>query len=105
MSAALALVDGVVGEIGGGDYARPTPCAGWDVRAVLNHVVATTAKFSQYALGHTTSPRTVHDDVLGTDPRASFRAATKASTIAWENDVRLESKRSVPSAVWCVHRG
>ena len=39
-SRALDATRGVIAGIRQGQWAAPTPCQGWDVRALVNHVVA-----------------------------------------------------------------
>lgn len=73
----------VVAAIGAEDWQRRTPCAEWTVRELLNHVVATTTKFSDFAAGLTDAPRPPAGDVLGDDPAAAYDAARVRSADAW----------------------
>lgn len=60
-----------------------TPCPGWSVADVLNHVVATTTKFTQFAEGQTDTPRTPRGDLLLADPWLAFEQCRAASATAW----------------------
>lgn len=50
---------------------------------MLNHVIATTTKFSQFASGLTDSPRTPIGDLLGDAPLPSFERCRASSADAW----------------------
>ncbi|MCW2606425.1 MAG: hypothetical protein JWO60_1118 [Frankiales bacterium] len=63
-----------------GDLQRPTPCAEWDVRALLAHVVATTDGLVAMLDG--TEPDW-GKDALGDDPAAAVRASSRAALVAW----------------------
>ena len=65
---------------------RPTPCRGWDVRALVNHVCS-----EQLWAPHLVGGETIEqvgdrydDDVLGADPRTTCKMAVDASTAAFE---------------------
>ena len=70
----------VVDQIGRDQLSRPTPCAAWDVRDVVNHVVGEALWVPQLLTGHTIDE--VGDrfagDLLGHDPAGSWRAADLA---------------------------
>jgi uncharacterized protein (TIGR03086 family) len=77
----------VVDALGPPDLSRQTPCAGWDVRQVIAHVVGTTMKFTAFALGETERPSRPTGDVLGDslddEFRQSYWEAAAASNAAW----------------------
>ena len=73
----------VVTKIRADDLSKPTPCTEWDVRELLNHLVATTTKFTDFALGSTDAPVTPTGDLLGADPVAAFEAEVRRSAVAW----------------------
>jgi uncharacterized protein (TIGR03086 family) len=62
-----------------GQWAAPTPCTAWDVRALVNHVVGANRRYTMLLHGATTDQveATRAADHLGDDPAASF-AATAA---------------------------
>jgi len=74
----------VVGQIGHDQLSRSTPCPGWDVRDVVNHVVGEALWLPQLLSGHTIDE--VGDrfagDLLGHDPAGSWRAADLAARAA-----------------------
>lgn len=78
------VFDAIVDRLDPGDLSRPTPCEGWDVRTVLNHVVAEALWLSQLLAGLTIADvGDVFDgDVLGEDPGRSWRAADAGARYA-----------------------
>jgi len=67
-------------------YAAPSPCAGWTVRQVGNHLVASLTLLARIAEGEPVPPaefdtRAMADtDHLGADPAAAFHTAAQRST-------------------------
>ena len=76
-----------------------TPCDGWDVRALVNHVVSGNLWAAELAAG-----RTIEDvgdrlggDVLGADPVGSYAASAKAAAAAFRGAGALAGPLPVPA--------
>ena len=79
----LRNVDGLTAD----DLTRPTPCADWDVRALLVHIVAATD--GPVAMLRSQEPDWGKDQ-LGDDPAAAVRDSLAAATAAWAEPGALE---------------
>lgn len=66
-------------------WSRPTPCADWDLRTLLNHLTAEHLWVPRLLAGETLAE--VGDDydgdVLGSDPPAAWEDAITRSLLAW----------------------
>lgn len=76
----------LIGSVGDGHWGEPTPCEGWDVRELVNHVVG-----EQLWGPHLVGGETIADvgdrydgDVLGDHPKAAWRKAIGPSVQAFE---------------------
>ena len=78
---ALDATRGVIAGVRQGQWAAPTPCPGWDVRALVNHVVAGNLQAAELAAGATISEVGDHldGDLLGADPLGAYDASAKAA--------------------------
>ncbi|MFE7572293.1 TIGR03086 family metal-binding protein [Streptomyces sp. NPDC057539] len=86
----LAEVERLVSAVGPDRIADPTPCAEWDVRALLDHLVWENLIWAGLAEG---SPPTDHGaDHLGADHLAAFRAAASATMTAFRRPGMLERR-------------
>lgn len=75
-----------VDDITDDQWSRPTPCAEWDVRTLVDHVCN-----EQLWAPHLVDGETIEQvgdrydgDVLGDDPKATFRRAVEASSAAFQ---------------------
>jgi uncharacterized protein (TIGR03086 family) len=69
-----------------GDWARPTPCAEWDVRMLVNHMVRGNLSYTALIRGATAADflRMRDADALGDDPPAAYQASTKECAAAFD---------------------
>lgn len=84
-AAALDVANQVLSGVSADQWSAPSPCAGWDVKAVVNHMtggalmVAAGVSGQPFAHGE-------NDDWVGSDPAAAFRAAAEAALNAFRAD-------------------
>ena len=78
--AALAHLGTVVDRVTAADLALPTPCAGWDVHALLDHVVGGNLLYARAASGEAPDWSTRSDDHLGADHRGAYARSSTAVT-------------------------
>ena len=65
----------VVAEVSPEDLPRPTPCAEWDLAALLAHMTAQHRGFAAAAAGRGADPAAWQERPLGPDPAAEYAAA------------------------------
>ncbi len=80
---ALAATGNLVAGIRPDQLAAPTPCEGWDVRALLNHVVGGNELFATAAAGGAADWATRQQDRLGDDPTGAYDRSAEAVTAAF----------------------
>ncbi|WP_327001911.1 TIGR03086 family metal-binding protein [Dactylosporangium sp. NBC_01737] len=86
----LAEVQRLVAGVDPGRFGDPTPCAGWDVRALLNHLVWENLLWTGLADG---APRAdFAADHLGGDHVAAFRTAAAATLAAFRRPGMLRQR-------------
>ncbi|MFI7547578.1 TIGR03086 family metal-binding protein [Actinoplanes sp. NPDC049599] len=81
---AMAGFDAVLHAVPGDRWTAPTPCAGWDVRALVDHVVREDRWAAELLAGRTIAEvgALLDGDLLGTDPVAAWAAASAAAASA-----------------------
>lgn len=85
---------GLVAHFSDGDLAAPSPCAGWDVRALLNHLLGTTWMFTLVNKGQAAGEDA--GDVIGADPLLAVNTAAKENVASWGRPGSFEGERSYP---------
>src|SRR5690349_13994860 len=93
-TAVLASVE-VVDNVTAADLRRPTPCAGWDLAALLAHMTVQHNGFAAAARGNGADlalwdPTTV-DAAVAADPAATYREAAHDVLDAFSADGALEA--------------
>ena len=86
------------------DATKPTPCAGWDVRTLINHVVLDVERFTSTARDEQWTPH--ETDVIGDDWLEAYRRAANGLLAAWRTEGALERTMVLPTgevpAAWSV---
>jgi uncharacterized protein (TIGR03086 family) len=86
----LADVERLVAGVHPDRFGDPTPCAGWDVRTLLNHLVWENLLWTSLARGAPRADFTA--DHLGDDHAAAFRTAAAATLAAFGRPGMLEQR-------------
>jgi uncharacterized protein (TIGR03086 family) len=78
-----------------------TPCDGWDVRTLLNHMLETQRYFVSAANGEdATMPTGLPEEGLGENPTATFAAVRNRALRAFGDEAHAEAQQSLlPIAV------
>src|ERR1700733_13132675 len=85
------------GNVQASQFGRPTPCADWDVRTLLNHLIVWTS-YSLEARAHGDSVgQDVIDRDFAADPgfAAGYRAQLDRALTAWSDPARWERELPV----------
>ena len=108
---ALDATRSVVARMGTPDWDAPTPCTDWNVRELLNHVVAGNWWAAQLASGATIADvgTELDGDHLGDDPLGSYDRSATAAAMAFDAPGALDapcavSYGPVPGSVYAGHR-
>ncbi|MGD8201946.1 TIGR03086 family metal-binding protein [Ornithinimicrobium sp. W1679] len=99
LPSAAAAVTPLVGGVPPQRWTAPTPCQGWDVRTLVNHLVAEHLWAPRLLAGEGLADvgDAYDGDVLGEHPVEAWRSAIASSLLAWA-DVR-DPDRSVEVSV------
>jgi uncharacterized protein (TIGR03086 family) len=108
---ALAEAGRLAARISSDQWARPTPCGAWDVRALLGHVVAGNFWAAELAGGRTIDEvgDALDGDLLGEDPVSAYESSARAADAAFSMPGALQrdcavSYGPVPGSVYLGHR-
>src|SRR5438128_285197 len=108
---ALDVTRATVASVGAEQWTAPTPNEGWDVRALVNHIVSGNLWAVELATGSTIDEvgDRLDGDVLGDDPLGAYDASAEAAAAAFEAPGALDaacavSYGPVPGSVYAGHR-
>jgi uncharacterized protein (TIGR03086 family) len=101
----------VVDGVGNDQLELPTPCDGWSVRELLNHIVSGNHWAAELAGGKTIAEvgDRLDGDVLGTDFQGAYMASAQVAAAAFNAPGAMDapcavSYGPVPGSVYCGHR-
>ena len=108
---ALDATRRVVAGVTGPQWALPTPCADWDVRALVKHLVSGNLGAAERARGRTIAEvgDALDGDLLGEAPLDAYDRSSAAAAAAFAAPGALDapcavSYGPVPGAVYAGHR-
>jgi uncharacterized protein (TIGR03086 family) len=108
---ALGATRRFVAGLGVDQWSLPTPCDGWDVRALVNHVVVGNLWAAELASGRSIADvgTRLDGDHLDGDPLAAYDGSAEAAATAFEAPGALDapcavSYGPVPGSVYAGHR-
>ena len=108
---ALDATGTVVAGISAEQLDQPTPDSEWDVRTLLNHVIAGNLWAAELAAGRTIEQvgDRLDGDVIGTDPAAAYDGSAAAAAAAFDAPGAMDapcavSYGPVPGSVYAGHR-
>ena len=83
----------LVGSLQGDDFGKPTPCEGWDVTALVTHMIGTNRRFATALAGDQAAAAPAADDDLA----ATYAASAKEGREAWRTPGALDRTVRLPS--------
>jgi uncharacterized protein (TIGR03086 family) len=108
---ALVATRVIVAGVGDDQWSLPTPCAEWNVRELVNHLVTGNLWAAELATGKTIAEvgDRLDGDALGGDPLAAYDASAAAASAAFSAPGAMEapcavSYGPVPGEVYAGHR-
>ena len=94
LDSVLATVEPLVAAVGSDQWDAATPCPGWDVRALLDHLVRGNARYAAALAGQ--EPPGQDADSLGADPVGAYRDSAAAVVAAFRAPGALDRPVTVP---------
>ena len=89
---AAVVVSGVATE----SLGDPTPCAGYDVAALIDHLVEAGRRAAALGWGEAPPPGDASPHVELTEAPAQLRRTAEEATAAWSDDGRLAARVTMP---------
>ena len=88
---------GLLGTVAPEELTLPTPCAEYDVRQLISHVVGVTRRFAVVGEGGDGMAVPTHADGVADDGwSAAFADVLQQATAAWADDAKLAGEYTVP---------
>jgi uncharacterized protein (TIGR03086 family) len=93
LNRAFVSTQAILAKVQPGDLDAPTPCASWDVRALINHFVGTARWWAVTVTGEGGAPDA---DYAAGDFAAAYQESIGIATAAFETDGVLEKTVRLP---------
>jgi uncharacterized protein (TIGR03086 family) len=100
-----------VGGVTADHLEMPTPCDGWSVRELLDHIVSGNHWAAELAAGKSIADvgDRLDGDMLGSDPQGAYRSSAERAAAAFNAPGAMDapcavSYGPVPGSVYCGHR-
>lgn len=110
-AAAVSTTEAIVARVGTAQWHDPTPCAGWDVRQLLHHIVEGNLWVRPLVTGRTIEEvgDSLSGELLGDDPLTAYQVSGAQATEAFRAPGAMDapcavSYGPVPGHVYCGHR-
>lgn len=96
LSAAYENAAAIVSAIGPEQLADPTPCPGYDVAALIDHLVEAGHRAAALGRGQAPPPGDESPHVELSDAPAQLRGAAEEATEAWDDDAAMSARFTMP---------
>lgn len=96
LQASIDQTHPIVASIPTSDYGNATPCEGWNVTALLNHMISALIMFRDAGDLGAVDPATFATDQIGADASHSFETAGKAAVAAWSSPGKVDGMANLP---------
>jgi uncharacterized protein (TIGR03086 family) len=93
LESVLGVLEPLVAAVASDQWDAPTPCPGWDVRALLGHLAGGNQLYAAALSGAAAEPG---GDPLGADPGDAYRESAGAVVAAFRASGALERPVTVP---------
>jgi uncharacterized protein (TIGR03086 family) len=93
---ALEAATAMVANVDRSQFGLPTPCAEFDVKALLNHMIGGNHRFVAIARGEPGSSVPAGGDFVHDDPLEPYRASAETVSNAWNDRALLERTVHLP---------
>ena len=93
----LANAERLIASLRPEELSLPTPCAEWNVRQVIEHMIGTNYAFARAASGQPMQgPPPADAPPVGDDPAAAYAASARAALAAWQAPGALDRTLNLP---------
>ena len=99
VSALKMTLDGAAAKVNAikvSDLNKPTPCQGWTLKELLNHMIGVNAMFTMSLNGQAMPAGGESPDFVGSDPSGAYKKSIEAVHAAWSKPGALDGTIKLP---------